>query len=173
VTPSPVRRGLLAAVLVLTALVLQLVVLAPLPLPGGTADLLLLVVVSFGFVHGPVTGMVVGFSAGLALDLVPPADSPVGLWALVLCVIGYLAGVARTEIDRSPAAPIVVVAGLTLIEVVLFAGLSALLGSPRVTWSGLVGVALTTAAYTVLLAPFVVPLVTALCRRVEPVSARR
>ena len=76
---SPVRRGLLAVVLVVTALALELTVLARLPLPGGTPDLLLLVVVTFGLVHGPVTGMFVGFGAGLALDLVPPSDGPVGL----------------------------------------------------------------------------------------------
>ena len=170
---SPARRAVLAVVLVLTALAIQLVVLAPLPLPGGTPDLLLLVVITFGLVHGPVTGMFVGFGAGLALDLVPPSDSPAGLWALVLCVIGYLAGMARAEADRSPAAPLVIVVTLSLVEVLLFAGLSVLLGSPRISWVSLLGVALSTAAYTVLLAPVVVPFVTSLCRRVEPVATRR
>ena len=170
---APARRALLATALVVTALAIQVTVLAPLPLPGGTPDLVLLVVITFGLVHGPVTGMVVGFGAGLALDLVPPGDSPAGLWALVLCVVGYLAGLARSESDRSALGPLIVVVGLCLVEVVAFAGLSVLLGSPRITWSGLLGVAVTTAAYTVLLAPFVVPLVTGLCRRVEPVALRR
>jgi rod shape-determining protein MreD len=170
---SPLRRGLLALVLVVTALVIQLTVLNELPLPGGTPDLVLLVVLTFGLVHGPVTGMFVGFGAGLVLDFAPPSDSPAGLWALVLCVIGYLAGMARDEADRSAVAPLVIVVTLSLAEVVLYAGLSALLGSPRVTWAGTLGVALSTAAYTVVLAPFVVPLVTGLCRRVEPVTTRR
>jgi rod shape-determining protein MreD len=169
----PVRRGLLAAVLVATALLIQLTVLAPLPLPGGTPDLVLLVVITFGLVHGEVTGMAVGFGAGLALDLVPPADSPVGLWALVLCVVGYLAGAARGETERSALAPLAIVVGLSLVSVIGFAGMSVLMGSDRVTWLGLLGVALSTALYTVLLAPFVVPLVTALCRRSEPTAARR
>lgn len=169
----PVRRGLLATLLVASALLLQLTVLAPLPLPGGTPDLVLLVVVTFGLVHGEVTGMVVGFGAGLALDLVPPSDSPAGLWALVLCVVGYLAGTARAETERSAFAPLAIVVGLSLGSVIAYAGLSVLLGSDRVTWLGLLGVALSSAVYTVLLAPFVVPLVTALCRRSEPDTARR
>lgn len=169
---SPARRAVLAVVLVVTALAIQLTVLAPLPLPGGTPDLLLLVVITFGLVHGPVTGMLVGFGAGLLVDLVPPSDSPAGLWALVLCVIGYLAGMARSEADRSAVAPLVIVVTLSLLEVVLFAGLSVLFGSSRVTWGSMLGVALSTALYTVILAPFVVPLVTGLCRRVEPVSTR-
>lgn len=170
---SPARRAVLAIALVVTAVTLQLTVLARLPLPGGTPDLVLLVVVAFALLHGPVTGMAVGFGAGLCLDLAPPGDTPAGLWALVLCVIGYLAGLARDETERSAFAPLVAVAVLTVVEVVGFAGISALLGSPRVSWGDTVGVALTTAAYTVVLAPFVVPLVTALCRRVEPAAARR
>ena len=66
-----------------------------------------------------------------------------------------------------------IVGALTLFEVVAYAGLSVLLGSPRITWSGVLGVAVSTVAYTVVLAPFVVPFVTGLCRRVEPVTARR
>jgi rod shape-determining protein MreD len=174
VTGTNVGRSLLAALLVVTALVIQLTVLAPLPLPlGGTPDLVLLVVISFGLAHGPVTGMAVGFGAGLLVDLAPPSDSPAGLWALVLCVIGHLAGLAADETDRSAIAPLVVVFGLTALAVVAFAGLSSLLGSPRVTWSSLVGVTLSTAAYTVVLAPFVVPLITRLSRRLETDATTR
>lgn len=166
-------RTTLAVTLVVSALILQLTVLSRLPLPlGGTPDLLLLVVVSFGLLRGQVTGMAVGFGAGLLLDLVPPSDSPAGLWALVLCVIGYLAGAVADEVDRSALAPLVLVAVLAVVEVVAFAGLSALLGSPRVTWGGLTGTTLSTAAYTVVLAPFVLPLVARLASRVEPDEAR-
>jgi len=173
-TGTALGQAVLAAVLVITALVLQLTVLAPLPLPlGGTPDLLVLVVVSFGLLHGPVFGMAVGFGAGLLLGLVPPSDSAVGLWALVLCVVGHLAGLASAEADRSALAPLAIVLGLTVIAVVGFAGLSVLLGSPRVTWSGLAQVTLSTAAYTVVLAPFVVPLITRLSLRLDPEGIRR
>ena len=161
-------RALVAALLVTTALVIQLTALARLPLPlGGTPDLVLLVVVTYGLLHGPVTGMAVGFGAGLLVDFAPPSDSPAGLWALVLCVIGHLAGLAADEADRSTIAPLVIVFGLAVLEVVAYAGLSVLLGSARITWSGLVGVTLSTAAYTVVLAPFVVPLITRLSRRLD------
>ena len=36
-----------------------------------------------------------GSRAGLATDLVPPADHEVGRWALVLTLVGYLAGLGR------------------------------------------------------------------------------
>ena len=80
---------------------MQLIVLAPLPLPGGTPDLVLLVVITFGLRHGPVTGMSSASAPAWLLDLVPPSDSPPGLWALVLCVIGYLAGLAADDGQRS------------------------------------------------------------------------
>ena len=51
------RRFLLPVVLLLAALVLQLTVLDRLPLPGGVApDLVLLVVVALALSSGPMTG---------------------------------------------------------------------------------------------------------------------
>ena len=85
-------RGVLAALMVLLALVLQTSVL-PL-LVGGTAlpNLCLLVVVAAGLSAGETAGTVTGFAAGMALDLIPPADHLAGRWALALAVAGFLAG---------------------------------------------------------------------------------
>ena len=58
----------------------------------------------------PGFGLVCGFAAGLAADLVPPADHEVGRWALVLTLVGYLAGLGRDSSRRSAFVPLVVVA---------------------------------------------------------------
>ena len=47
--------------------------------------------------------MLVGFAAGLALDLAPPADHLAGRWALALVVVGYVAGRARRDGRPDPA----------------------------------------------------------------------
>ena len=47
--------------------------------------------VSAGFVGGPDLGALVGFFAGLTLDLLLPA--PMGLAALAYCLAGYAIGV--------------------------------------------------------------------------------
>ena len=86
-------RVLTYGALVATALMLQLSVLDVLPLPGGIApDLVLLVVVAIALTSGPLFGLVTGFAAGLALDLAPPASHAIGAYALVFCLIGYVCG---------------------------------------------------------------------------------
>ena len=100
-----VNRILLSSSLIAVALVIQVSVLARLHLPGAVPDLLLLVVLGLALVYGHVGGALVGFAAGLLADLAPPADHAAGRYALVLCVIGYLAGLVKPESGqvRTPA----------------------------------------------------------------------
>jgi rod shape-determining protein MreD len=166
----PVARSLLAAFLLFVATVLQLVVLARLPLPGGTPDLVLLVVIGLALASGPTTGAVAGFAGGLMLDAAPPADGTLGRWALVLCLAGWVAGRAQDLAERSAFVPVAVVALLAPATLVAYAGLGLLLGDPRVTAQAVANSVPSATLYDVLLAPFIVPLVGYLCRRVEPRS---
>src|ERR671924_2425757 len=106
-----VNRILLSSTLVVVALMLQVSVLARLHLPGAVPDLLLLTVLGLAMVYGHVGGALIGFGAGLLADLAPPADHAAGRYALVLCVIGYLAGLAKPDKGqiRSATGPMVVV----------------------------------------------------------------
>ena len=98
------NRMLLSATLIVVALVIQVSVLARLQLPGAVPDLLLLVVLGLALVYGHVGGALIGFAAGLLADLAPPADHAAGRYALVLCVIGYLAGLVKPENGRLKSA---------------------------------------------------------------------
>jgi rod shape-determining protein MreD len=90
-----VSRNLLATIVVIAALVLQVTVANRLPLPGSVIpDLVLLAVVALALVNGSLLGLVAGFCAGLATDIVPPADHTIGRYALVYCLIGYVCGLA-------------------------------------------------------------------------------
>src|SRR4051795_11024500 len=111
-----VNRILLSSALVVVALVVQVSVLARLHLPGAVPDLLLLTVLGLAMVYGHVGGALVGFGAGLLAALAPPADHAAGRYALVLCVIGYLAGLAKPENGRLQSAtrPLVVVVAAPL-----------------------------------------------------------
>jgi rod shape-determining protein MreD len=165
------QRVLFGAVLVSTALLLQTAVLARLPLPGGTPDLLLVVVVAFALAEGPLAGTLTGFAAGLLADL--GADHEVGRLALVHLLVGYGAGLLSDEAERSTVLPFVVVAGAAAAAVAVYAGEGVLLGDPRITAAAFWRSLRTTVAYSVLLTPFVVPVVASLLRRLEPDSERR
>jgi rod shape-determining protein MreD len=164
----PPGRVFLGGALLVVALALQVTVLSRLPLPGATPDLLLLVVIGLALSHGPGFGVVAGFAAGLASDLVPPADHAVGRWAFVLTVLGYLAGLAKGETRRSAFVPLIVVAVAAGAGVLMYAGLGALAGDRHVTWLAVSEILPTAVLYDVVLSAFVVPGVLALADRVEP-----
>lgn len=162
-------RTLLATALAVVALVFQVSVLARLGLPGAVPDLLLLTVLALALVYGHTGGALVGFGAGLLADLAPPADHAVGRYALVLCVVGYAAGLTRPETGqhRSATAPMFVVGAGALSSTLLYAGVGALVGDSPARNVGLGGLLFTATLYDLLLAPFTVPLVMATARRLE------
>ena len=164
-------RLLLGAVTVATALLLQTAVLARLPLPGAAPDLLLVVVVAFALTEGPLTGTVTGFAAGLLADL--GADHELGRLALVYALAGYAAGLLADDRPRSPLLPPAVVAGAAVGAVLVYAAEGLLLGDPRITWSAVRASLTGTVTYSVLLTPFVVPVVRALVRRLDADPLRR
>ncbi|MFD7325718.1 rod shape-determining protein MreD [Streptomyces sp. NPDC059875] len=163
------NRILLSATLVVVAMVIQVSVLARLQLPGAVPDLVLLTVLGLALVYGPVSGSLIGFGAGLLADLAPPADHAAGRYALVLCVIGYLAGLARPENGKlkSATGPMAVVVAAAIGTTLLYAGVGALVGDTAARHVGLGFLLFTAAVYDLLLAPFTVPLIMALARRAE------
>ncbi|HEY9372880.1 rod shape-determining protein MreD [Streptomyces sp.] len=163
------NRILLSAALVVVALVVQVSVLARLQLPGAVPDLVLLTVVALALVYGHVSGALIGFGAGLLSDLAPPADHAAGRYALVLCVIGYVVGLTRPEKGqiRSATGPMAAVVAAAIGTTLLYAGVGALVGDTAARHVGLGSLLFTAAVYDLLLAPFTVPLIMALARRVD------
>jgi len=163
------NRMLLSTTLVVVAMVVQVSVLARLHLPGAVPDLLLLTVLGLALVYGHVGGALVGFGAGLLADLAPPADHAAGRYALVLCVIGYLAGLVKPENGqlKSATGPMAVVVAAAVGTTLLYAGVGALVGDTAARNVGLSSLLFTAALYDLLLAPFVVPGIMFLARRAE------
>jgi rod shape-determining protein MreD len=161
-------RVTIAVAALVAALALQVSFLSTLPLPGATPDLLLVTVIALALAHGPTFGLAAGFAAGLAADLAPPADHAVGRWALVLSLLGYAAGLARSESRRSVFVPVVVVALSAAASVLMYAALGALLDDPGVSWPAVSDLLPTAVIYAVVLSPFVVSGVLGLVHRVEP-----
>lgn len=163
-------RVLFAALCLLTALPLQVAVFARLPLPGGGPNLVLVVVVAFAVASGPGAGLGTGFAGGLLADLL--SDHALGLLALVFGLVGYGAGLARQEAERSTLAPLLTVAAAAAAATTGYAALAAVIGDPRVSWAALAIGLPASVLYDVVLAPFVVPVVGALSRRLEPDTRR-
>jgi rod shape-determining protein MreD len=120
------RAARLSLVLVV-ALTVQTTWLAELRPFGETGDLLLLLAIAAGMAGGPVRGAVVGFVAGVGMDLV--LLTPFGLSSLTYLAVGYVVGTVHDGVLRSaPWIPVVVTLAASAIGVVFFVILGQLVG---------------------------------------------
>ncbi len=150
------RRALLATLAVLAAILLQVTVLNNLPFPGGSPpDLVLVVVVAMALASGPLEGSVIGFAAGLAVDIAPPASDLVGQSALVFCLVGYGCGKMRGTLERSAWLPVAgVILGAAAGEA-LYALVGLTFGDPDITLRAIRQVLPVAVLYDAALSPFV------------------
>lgn len=165
-------RALVVTALVVLAVTVQVGVLPAIAVADVVPNLVLVVLIGFALSRGPEYGALVGFAAGLALDLAPPADHIAGRWALAFVVVGYLAGLVRRDARASALMAVLVVAAGSFIGTSLFALSGLLLQDAGVTMEGVLHVLPIALVYDVVLTPLVVPAVLALMRRLEPVSVR-
>jgi rod shape-determining protein MreD len=151
-----VRRVLLAAAGLLAAVLIQVTVLNNVPFPGGAGpDLVLVTVVAMALASGPREGAVIGFAAGLALDMAPPASGLLGQSALVFCLVGYGCGRLRLALERSSWLPLAAVALGAAAGEALYALTGLIFGEPDITWQAARQVLPAAVVYDLLLSPFV------------------
>lgn len=163
------RRPLLLAAVILTALILQTTVFSDVNLLGAKPELMYLLTICFAVLEGPASGAVTGFAGGMAQDFL--LDSPKGITALTLTLLGYAVGMARQYIvSPSPVLPVFLVALGTFGGVVFHGVVSFLLGQLGIGWLYLFRVALLSAVYNAILTPLLFPL---LRRAAEGSRSRR
>ncbi len=164
-------RMLVAFVVVSLALVLQVSLFPHFAWQGIVPNLCLLVVVGAALTRGPQFAVVLGFLAGVALDLAPPADHLAGRWALALVVVGYVAGRVRQDVKPTAVAVVATVAASSFIGTSLFAITGMVLQDPLLDVSQLLQVILVAVLWDVLLTPFVLPPVMTMFNRLQPARA--
>ncbi len=177
--PMSTVRWVVTLALVCLALVLQVSFFPHLAYHGVVPNLCLLVVVAAALVRGPEQAAVLGFVAGVLLDLTPPADHVAGRWALALVVVGYVAGLVRPEpgsggeSSRPPALAVVAtVAASSFVGTSIYAISGLVLRDPVVSVGDLLPVILVGVVWDVLLTPLVLPVVMRLFVALEPGPVR-
>jgi rod shape-determining protein MreD len=164
-------RTVAAFLVVSLALVLQVSLFPHFAWQGIVPNLCLLVVVGAALTRGPQFAVVLGFLAGVALDLAPPADHFAGRWALALVIVGYVAGRVRQDVKPTAVAVVGTVAASTFIGTSVFAITGMLLRDPILDVSQLLQVILVAVLWDVLLTPFVLPPVMTMFNRLQPERA--
>jgi len=190
------QRLVAALLTIVAALLLQVTVFPHLAWNGVVPDLVLLAVVGAALVTEPRFATLLGFGAGLLLDLAPPADHVAGRWALSLLVVGYVVG--RLAHDHQsgqsaqsgqpgqsgqsgqagggrPPYPLMLAAGAggAFIGTSVFALSGMLLRDPAVGVGDMLEVVLAAVAYDVLVALVVIPATVWVLTREPGARARR
>jgi rod shape-determining protein MreD len=102
-------------------------------LPAGdgrlslSPDLVPALVFCAAVVGGSRIGTITGLASGAVLDLAPPADHPLGQWALVLAVCGALTG-AALRVEHHPLWNLAGAAVIGAVAQLLFTGVGLALG---------------------------------------------
>ena len=163
-----ISRTGVVGVVILLAVLLQVAVFNLFSVNGVVPNLALVVVVAAAIARGPQFGAVVGFVAGLLLDLAPPADHVAGRWALALVLIAILAGRVRADARRSPLAGLATVAICSFVATSVFAISGVVLGDhalPAGEMMQVIGIAL---LWDIVVAPLLLPGLMALFERTRP-----
>ena len=117
----------LVAVFVFVAVLVQVTLVASIDVAGGSADVLLLAVLSIALLRGAVAGAVAGFFGGLLLDVL--TLDTLGVSALLYALAGYWTGRYGETTGRDRAhAPLLAVLVVTVAMAFAGLGLHALLG---------------------------------------------
>ena len=164
-------RWFVALVAVLVALVVQVSLFPHLAWHGVVPNLCLLVVVAAALTVEAPFALVLGFAAGLTLDLAPPADHVAGRWALALTVAAFLAARVRQDVRPTALAVVGTVAAASFAATSLFALSGVLLDDPAMSVAALLQVVLVAVVWDVLLTPFVLPPLMKLFARLSPAWA--
>ena len=163
-----VRPQVKVPLVLVLALAVHGVVLGHLRVFGVAPDLMLAVAVSAGFAGGPADGAVVGFVAGMAVDAIY-LETPLGLSALVFCLIGYVVGRARGGLLRTAWwIPIAIAFLASTAGELLFALTGAVVGQGQLVTRRLPVVMVVVGVLNAVLAPLVVRIMRWSLRGGEP-----
>ena len=161
-------RWAIALGAVVVALVVQVTLFPHLAWHGIVPNLCLLVVVAAALTVEAPFALLLGFAAGLTLDLAPPADHVARRWALALTIAAFLAARVRQDVRPTALAVVGTVAAASFVATSLFALSGVLLSDPAMSISGLLEVVLVAVVWDVLLTPFVLPPLMKLFSRLSP-----
>jgi rod shape-determining protein MreD len=158
------------ALALLGAAILQTSIAPHMEILGVVPNFMLLVVVTLALTEGPVAGCTAGFVGGLLLDLL--GDSVVGPYALVLCLVGYAAGMLQANMFAEGwLLPVTVVAIASLATEIVYGIILAFLDVGSGLGSEFLRVMLPSAIYNTALAVVLYPLLARLLRQDRSVKS--
>lgn len=134
--------------------ILQATVVPRLAVWGVFADLPVLLVVSWGLLRGPREGILWGFIAGVAIDIL--SGAPFGAATLPLMLVGFLSGLGKNSAFTAHIVfPVAIMFLATVLYNVCFLLIVWISGQPVVWLDSFVRIVLPSAVLNAVLAPII------------------
>ena len=115
------------------------------------------ITIGFGSL-GP--AMAIGFIGGLILDISPSVESPLGKWAFVLTLVGYIFSINTESIGDFTSGPLAFILFISIgsaITLLAFLGLGVILGENNGTVGHNLVAVIGNSLWTLLFAPILLP----------------
>ena len=139
-------------------LVLHLSVLDKIRIDNAAPDVMLLLAVAAGIVGGPKLGALLGFASGIVLDLF--LQTPMGLSALVFCLVGYGVGNIQGGVLRASWwIPVLTTLAASVAGELAYALVATVVGQPDLVTPHLLVIAGVVGGFNALFAPVALRLV--------------
>ena len=153
-------RALINSLFLFLIFVFQEAAVAKIKFPVTGFSLYLAVLLGLMALEEKYGAIILGFIGGIILDLSPSVDSPLGKWAFVLTLVGYIFTINSESIGDFTSGPIAFIlfisagAAITLLS---FLGLGVVLGENNGTLGHNLIAVLGNSFWTLLFAPILLP----------------
>lgn len=156
--------------ILIVGFILQAGVAPYISIMGASPNFFLIIVTIAALTNGSDKGVVVGFVAGLILDLL--GTGPIGPWAMVLSVTGYVTGLVDQHLFAEGwLLPVTVLSFASFIGELLYLAVVVLLGSDLPFFSSIFSLVLPTTLYTIFIAVLAFPLLSRLLREEQSIAS--
>lgn len=88
-----IKKKLIAIVFIMAAFLLQTTIFKTIALADVVPNLMLVITISYAYLRGRTSGLVIGFTSGIMLDMM--YGSVIGLYAFIFMTLGFLIGFCR------------------------------------------------------------------------------
>lgn len=150
-------RSITVLILLLLGAAIEVTWLNPVGLPGATPPLVMVLVIGAAMRRTPNRAALIGFIAGLIVDVMPPSTTPLGVSAFAFALLGYLISNMRSLMENSVGIPLLTVAFAGIFVPVLRVVHVIFIGSDLTSVEPLWLVLLTSPLYSVMLATIILP----------------
>lgn len=155
------RQISIAAPIFLLVYLVQESVISQFRLPGGGFSILMIFALTWAVLSQPEVAAVIGFSAGILMDLSQSAAGPFGQWTFIMLLAGYAISYIGYGDDNIHANAIgiifFVVIANTLVEAA-YVVISALLGVPTGSFVQVIITLFGMSIWSLLVSPIVLPI---------------